>query len=176
MPVRCAGLLNCMQGCPLLVLANKQDLSGALQAAALSSRLGVTRVIGPGRDYLVTACCAITKQGVKVCQVELTSALAEASGMPASPVLRALCLACCSVYGDRVQLSFMLTGGHHVAAAAQQEAEQKGEGIQMMGSWINLGKLFVFLSFQFSLFPLPCGLCVARCVQLCTSLVWHSSC
>jgi hypothetical protein len=33
----------------------------------------------------------------------------------------------------------MLTGGHHVAAAAQQEAEQKGEGIQMMGSWINLG-------------------------------------
>jgi hypothetical protein len=60
-----------MQGCPLLVLANKQDLPGALQSSALSSQLGVTRVVGPGRDYLVAACCAITKQGLKVGRLRL---------------------------------------------------------------------------------------------------------
>lgn len=54
-----------LQGRPLLVLANKQDLPGAAQPAEVAQALGLTRKIS-GRQYAIRECCALHGQGVQV--------------------------------------------------------------------------------------------------------------
>ena len=47
---------------PLLVLANKQDLPGALNASALTDKLGLNAL--RSRAWYIQACCAPTGDGL----------------------------------------------------------------------------------------------------------------
>mmetsp|Transcript_11017 Transcript_11017/g.19090 ORF Transcript_11017/g.19090 Transcript_11017/m.19090 type:complete len:176 (+) Transcript_11017:57-584(+) len=51
-----------LQGVPLLVLANKQDLAGAMRPAEMAQRLGLAQF--KDREYAIRGCSAATNQGV----------------------------------------------------------------------------------------------------------------
>lgn len=51
-----------LSGAPLLVLANKQDLPGALNAAALTDKLGLNAL--RSRPWYIQACCAPSGDGL----------------------------------------------------------------------------------------------------------------
>ncbi|KIM30393.1 hypothetical protein M408DRAFT_328008 [Serendipita vermifera MAFF 305830] len=51
-----------LTGAPLIVLANKQDLPGALTASELTQRLGLNTL--RGRRWYIQACCATSGDGL----------------------------------------------------------------------------------------------------------------
>jgi len=51
-----------LQGAPLLVLANKQDLPHALPASELTDRLGLQGV--QDRQWFIQGCCAVSGDGL----------------------------------------------------------------------------------------------------------------
>ena len=56
---------NLRPGAPVLVLANKQDLSGALSVDEVSKRLGLTgESVGKTRHWQVAACSPATGEGL----------------------------------------------------------------------------------------------------------------
>jgi ADP-ribosylation factor-like protein 2 len=74
-----------LAGASLLVLANKQDLAGALDAGAIASLLGLdTDAIGRKRHWLVVPCSAVTSAADLPC-----SAVTSAADLPCSAVTSA---------------------------------------------------------------------------------------
>jgi ADP-ribosylation factor-like protein 2 len=57
---------SCCQlaGASLLVLANKQDIAGALSLEALAAALGLSELAGRARHARVVACSAVTGDGL----------------------------------------------------------------------------------------------------------------
>ena len=53
-----------LAGATLLVLANKQDIAGALSLDALADALGLAQLAGRGRHARVVACSAVTGDGL----------------------------------------------------------------------------------------------------------------
>ena len=53
-----------LAGATLLVLANKQDIAGALSLDALAEALGLAQLAGRGRHARVVACSAVTGDGL----------------------------------------------------------------------------------------------------------------
>jgi ADP-ribosylation factor-like protein 2 len=53
-----------LAGATLLVLANKQDIAGALSLDALADALGLAQLAGRGRHARVVACSAVSGDGL----------------------------------------------------------------------------------------------------------------
>ena len=51
-----------LNGAPLIVLANKQDLPGAMRTSELTQRLGLNTL--RGRRWYIQACCAPSGDGL----------------------------------------------------------------------------------------------------------------
>ena len=53
-----------MKNCPLLILANKQDLPAALTNVELEERLELGEICGENRPWIIQKCCAIQGDGL----------------------------------------------------------------------------------------------------------------
>lgn len=67
-----------LQTCPVLVLANKQDLPHALAGEEVESQLGMAR-LGNSRPWRVQACCAVDGSGLEEAMEWLSSTLMPAN-------------------------------------------------------------------------------------------------
>lgn len=70
-----------LQACPVLVLANKQDLPHALPGEEVESQLGMAR-LGTSRPWRVQACCATDGTGLEEAMEWLSSTLIPNKGKP----------------------------------------------------------------------------------------------
>jgi len=60
-----------IEGKPILIFANKQDLPGALGAAELSERLGLNEAAARGGSHNIVACQALPDEGVETVDTRL---------------------------------------------------------------------------------------------------------
>ncbi len=69
-----------LQSCPVLVLANKQDLPHALSDEAITSQLGLDR-LGDTRVWRVQACCAKDGTGLDGAMMWLSTVMKQRGGV-----------------------------------------------------------------------------------------------
>lgn len=68
-----------LQACPVLVLANKQDLPHALPGEDVEAQLGMQR-LGDSRPWRVQSCCAVDGMGLEEAMEWLSSTLMPSKG------------------------------------------------------------------------------------------------